>query len=421
MSHPALQTDALRETVAALPDDALQTSRKAALQHFTDNGFPGLRHEDWKYTDLTPVIDISSRWLDGGAELTSVDIPDGSPLETIDADWLVIANGRIDAARLGAFSQQGVVVTRLSKDGTSDDFSWPLMDFNTALLEDGLRIRVEATAERPIGVLIIDCANDKPVVSQTRIDIEVAANAAAEFIEYHMSLGGADHYSNTVVDLNIADDARADYVRVQNRARNHCQTARLSVTLGRNATLSHHGFDLGGKLIRNDLHIDIASPGSEAAFDGLYIAGDDQHIDNHTRIDHRVGPAVSRQEYRGILKGKARCVWNGKAIVHEGADGTDADQANHNLLLSRGAEIDAKPELEIYTDDVKCSHGTTVGQLDMTALFYLRSRGLDEQHATRILTHAFAAEIVKRVSNESLSALLSSNIEQRLGDLAESA
>ena len=134
-----------------------------------------------------------------------------------------------------------------------------------------------------------------------------------------------------------------------------------------------------------------------------------------------MGPAVSRQEYRGILKGKARCVWNGKAIVHDDADGTDAEQSNHNLLLSESAEIDAKPELEIYADDVKCSHGTTVGQLDETALYYLRSRGLDRQHATRVLTHAFASEIVTRMPIDLLAELITSKLEQRLGDLAESA
>ena len=155
-------------------------------------------------------------------------------------------------------------------------------------------------------------------------------------------------------------------------------------------------------------------------FAGLYLAGDGQHVDNHTRVDHRVGPATSRQEYRGILNGKCRCVWNGKAIVHEGADGTDADQTNHNLLLSAQAEIDAKPELEIYTDDVKCSHGTTVGQLDETALFYLRTRGLDRQHATEVMTHAFAAGLVSRIPVAAAQEPASRLMERRLGELIRS-
>ena len=161
--------------------------------------------------------------------------------------------------------------------------------------------------------------------------------------------------------------------------------------------------------------------GEEAAalVGGLYIAGDGQHIDNHVRIDHRVGPARSEQEFRGILGGRCRCVWNGKAIVQPGADGTDAEQSNHNLLLSDRAEIDAKPELEIYADEVKCSHGTTVGQIDDAALFYLRSRGLDKQDAMRALTRAFGASIVSHAPIALLADHLTEIVERRLTALTE--
>ncbi|MDX1509624.1 MAG: SufD family Fe-S cluster assembly protein, partial [Woeseiaceae bacterium] len=185
------------------------------------------------------------------------------------------------------------------------------------------------------------------------------------------------------------------------------------------ATLRHNGVDLGGRLTRNDLVVDISQPDADAGFDGLYVVGDGQHIDNHTRVDHRVGPARSAQEYRGILSGHCRAVWNGKAIVHAGADGTDAEQANHNLLLTERAEIDAKPELEIYADEVKCSHGTTVGQLDERALFYLRSRGLTRDHAERVLTRAFATRIVEHSPIAAVREWLSGIVEARLRELAE--
>lgn len=178
-------------------------------------------------------------------------------------------------------------------------------------------------------------------------------------------------------------------------------------------------YDLGGGLIRNDVDIDMSEPGAEVMFCGLYIAGDGQHIDNHTRVDHRVGPTTSSQEYRGILNGNCRCVWNGKAIVHKGANGTDASQANHNLLLSDKAEIDTKPELEIYADDVKCSHGTTVGHLDEAALFYLRTRGLDQRRATEILTHAFAVDIVSRAPVAAASDAIAALVESRLAELVQ--
>ncbi len=247
----------------------------------------------------------------------------------------------------------------------------------------------------------------------------MAANARAEFIEYHASRGETPHFANCVVNLALAPGAATSFVRVQHRSRSHSQTARLDVRLDRDSSLKHCGFDLGGALVRNDLVVSIDGAGAAAAFDGLYLGGRGQHIDNHTRVDHRVGPAESRQEYRGIIARDSRCIWNGKAVVHAGADGTDAEQANHNLLLSEDAEVDAKPELEIYAyaDDVKCSHGTTVGQLDETSLYYLRTRGLDKRFAQQVLTRAFAQAIVDRSPVAAVADSLHNLIDDRLGSL----
>jgi Fe-S cluster assembly protein SufD len=195
----------------------------------------------------------------------------------------------------------------------------------------------------------------------------------------------------------------------------------MTVTAGPDSEFNYCTFDLGGDLVRNDVVVDISAPGASAVLSGLFLAGGQQHIDNHTRVDHRVGPARSRQHYRGILTGNARCVWNGKAIVHAGADGTDAQQANHNLLLSDKAEIDTKPELEIYANDVKCSHGTTIGQLDEAALFYLRTRGLNKDEARQVLTRAFAQTIVAKAPIEAIRDLLEERISARLGELMREA
>ena len=369
---------------------------------------PTTRDEDWKYTDLSRARDITSRWLDAGCETVAAEIDDDITRITssIDATWFVIANGEL---RLPG-DTPGVSAQRLDSAPVADS---ALAELNTALLLDGLRVRIEGTLEKPIGLLLIDGAADA-ATSQTYVEIEFAANSAGEVIEYHASLGATDHYANVIIDITVGDNAAANHVRIQDRDLSHVQTARTVVNVGRDARFSSTGFDLGGGLIRNDIVIDIAHPGAEISFDGLYLADEGQHIDNHTRVDHRAGPATSRQEYRGILNGKCRCVWNGKAIVHQGADGTDADQANHNLLLSEKAEIDAKPELEIYTDDVKCSHGTTVGQLDEAALFYLRTRGLGRQHAKRVLTHAFAAGLVSRIPVASARESVGKLVEARL-------
>ena len=369
---------------------------------------PTTRDEDWKYTDLSRARDITSRWLDAGGETVAAEIDDDIARITssIDATWFVIANGELHLP----VDTPGVSAERLDSAPVADS---ALAELNTALLLDGLRVRIEGTLEKPIGLLLIDGAADA-ATSQTYVEIEFAANAAGDVIEYHASLGATDHYANVIIDVTVGANAAANHVRIQDRDLSHVQTARTVVNVGRDARFSSTGFDLGGGLVRNDMVIDIAQPGAEISFDGLYLAGEGQHIDNHTRVDHRAGPATSRQEYRGILNGKCRCIWNGKAIVHQGADGTDADQANHNLLLSEKAEIDAKPELEIYTDDVKCSHVTTVGQLDETSLFYLRTRGLDRQHAKRILTHAFAAGLVSRIPVESSREAVGKLVEARL-------
>lgn len=424
MKSTALSFDALRDAVERLPDDRLTSSRRAALAHLREHGLPTTRHEDWKYTDLAKIVDISNRWL----ELDRQNTPSSAAgdiaaaiRDSIDADWLVVSNGTIVEQSLAGIDQTGLRVTRLSQSDGEMEFSAPMSDLNAALLHDGLRVQVAANAvlTRPVGILVVDDAGDAPGVSQIRVEIELAADSTASFVEYHASTGNADHFANSVSKLSLGDGSHVNYVRLQERDRKHNHTNRLDVVAGRDSEFNHCAFDLGGRLVRNDLSVDIAQPGAQTTFDGLYLAGGQQHIDNHIRADHRVGPATSQQEYRGIVTGHARAVWNGKAIVHAGADGTDAEQANHNLLLSDKAEIDAKPELEIYADDVKCSHGTTIGQLDETALFYLRTRGLSRHEARQVLTRAFAQAIVTKSPIESLHEMLAAKIAGRLGDLLQ--
>ena len=420
MKSAGLSIEKLRDAVTRLPDDSLAATRAAALANLDENGLPTLKHEDWKYTDLSSAIDISNRWLSQGAETASTDALGesiASITASIDANWLLIANGIIDTSLFGEAS--GIEIERFSDSAAPFVMDKPLADLNAALLNDGLRIQIHAATEKPLAILVIDGANAGPAVSQANVEIDVAPGCDAEIIEYQSSEGSGEHYGNSVVALNIGQGAVARYLRIQNRRIGHIHTGRLSIAMGADAKLNMASYDLGGGLVRNDVDIDLGEPGADVDFNGLYLAGDGQHIDNHTRVDHRVGPATSSQEYRGILNGRCRCVWNGKAIVHKGADGTDANQANHNLLLSDNAEIDAKPELEIYADDVKCSHGTTVGQLDDAALFYLRTRGLDERQATQVLTRAFAADLVGRAPVATAKETVAALVEARLTDLIQ--
>ena len=411
----------LRAHVGGLAASSLDAARKRALEALETDGLPSTHHEDWKYTDLADVAAISDAWLTRPHTPTATAAGDAFIDElksAADIDWILLRNGTIEA--LYATAPEGVVTSRLSENPPPDAPTNALTALNTALIADGLVIQVEANAVRPLGLLFLDDADDgTAALSQTRVDIQVAAGSAVDIVEYHASFGDSPHYSNAVLTLDLAEHAVARHLRVQNRGRGHSLTQRLDVLLAAGARFRSAAFDLGGKLSRNDLTVDLAAKDASAEFDGLYLTGEDQHMDNHTRVDHRVGPATSRQAYRGILFGRARGVWNGKAVVHEGADGTDAEQANHNLLLSEHAEIDTKPELEIYAEDVRCSHGTTVGQLDEKALFYLRSRGLSGDEARRLLVRAFAARTLEALPFGTLDAHLEALLDTRLTEIKD--
>ena len=423
MSKAAISLSALRETVSRMPADSLSAARAAALEHIDTHGLPTSQVEDWKYTDLGPVVEISNRWLESDlvASSTTTSAAAQSVCQSIDAHWIVISNGIVDVDSVENARSAGVRIELLSQRATSTDLTIPLLNLNTALLRDGVHVRVDANTElkKPIGFLMFDDTEANSRVTQTRVEIELGANSNASFVEYFASSGVDEHYANSFVKLDVGDGATANIVRVQQRDLAHSQTGRLLVKLNKDSQFHYSGFDLGGKLVRNDLHVEIAGRGATAIFNGLYLAGNKQHIDNHTRVDHYVGPAQSIQEYRGILTDECQCVWNGKAIVHAGADGTDAQQQNHNLLLSEKSEIDAKPELEIYADDVKCSHGTTVGQLDEKAIFYLRSRGLSEWQAKQVLTRAFAGTIVNKIPDPSLRQVIAELVEDRLSTVVD--
>ena len=420
MSVVSLSPDALKRAVDELSGNGPAESRQAALQRFLERGFPTHRDEDWKYTDLAKVVDISERWLAHAPDATVESLDESAVREiqsTINASWLVFSNGRLHRDLSDALLDDAIVVSAIDDEELAVED--PLADLSVALMLDGISIRVgEAIqVEKPIGLLFADRATKAPQVTQARINIRLEAGSAARVIEYHISSGDADHYSNVHIDVEVGTEASLDYVRIQNRNRSHSQTQRLNARLNDHSIMRHFGVDLGGALARNDLKIDIAGAGASADFNGLYIGEEKQHIDNHTRVDHRIGPAKSTQEYRGIVSGRSRCVWNGKAIVHAGADGSDAEQANHNLLLSEHSEINAKPELEIYADEVKCSHGTTVGQLDEDALFYMRTRGLDPLDAKRVLTRAFATRVITKSPIQELHELLNELVETRLTEL----
>ena len=419
MNRATIEHELMRSVVDEMPADSLSPARQDALTRFSTRGFPTPRHEDWRYTNLSRVIERSNEWLQdqsGNREAQPVEAPHSD----LDAYWITIANGSV-ADIAAEISDLGITACRLSQSTATAalDTTDPLSSFNAALLKDGLYLRVadNADIDKPIGIQVTDSPGSRASVNQVRVIVDLGRNSRLRLIENYPHMDATNSFTNTVVQLNIAEGARADILRIHDASSEHLQVGRLIGTVARDATLRCLSLDFGGGLVRNDIAIDINAPGADVGLYGLYLAGGRQHTDNHIRVDHRVGPAVSNVEYRGVLNDRAQCVFNGKAVVHAGADGTDARQSNHNLLLSETAEVDTKPELEIYADDVKCSHGATVGQLDKSALFYLRSRGLDRDHAARVLTNAFAASVLRDLPIESARQPVEDMLMRRLGKL----
>jgi Fe-S cluster assembly protein SufD len=427
MSTTAVNMELLQAAVAAMPADSLTAVRQSAASRFVRDGFPTIGDEDWKYTNLSAVADLSNAWLDNFPESVSTnEIPDAAKAHldhleaAIDAHWLVVSGGRIlpidnDVMALpGGEVEFRSLSEEIPENGLLAEDS--ITRFNAALLRDGNWIRVLAGSrlDKPIGFLMIDSSGIAPSVTQSRFVIDIGANAEINIIQAYWSDQGSDQFANVVTELDLAQGAHANVVQIQESADDQVLISTLVSRLHGDSVFNHNSYDLGGKLVRNDVKIDIAGAGAECTLSGLYLAKEGQHIDNHTRVDHRVGPARSSETYRGILGHRSHCVFNGKAIVHVGADGSDANQANHNLLLSDQAEIDTKPELEIYADDVKCSHGATVGQLDKQALYYLRTRGLDKDEATAVLTRSFASSILSELAIEGCRDYIAQRIDERL-------
>lgn len=397
----------------------LQPLRERAIVAFTRRGFPTPRDEDWKYTNLQALADASGTLLGMTPSAANADVIDDllRSLPVGATDWVIVfVNGayrdelshlpdtgsgvRITTLAAADAAAHELLRDRLGRLARIDDLQ--LAALNTAFMNDGLAIEIDAHA-RPEGTIhAIFLSDSQPASHQPRLLIDAGAHSRATVIEYHA--GRESGWTNAVTEIHCAAGAQLAYVKLQNEAdaTDHIATQQVRLEAGSRFHAVH--LDFGARLARNDLSVQLAGSGAHAALYGLFLADGKRHVDNHTRIDHLATDTSSIENYRGILNDAGRGVFNGKIIVHEGADRSDARLNNHNLLLSKTAEIDTKPELEIYTDDVKCAHGATTGQLDDNALYYLRARGIPRPQARRMLVLAFAREIVAQL-DESAAAL----------------
>ncbi|MEO7032159.1 MAG: Fe-S cluster assembly protein SufD, partial [Herbaspirillum sp.] len=287
-------------------------------------------------------------------------------------------------------------------------------DLNTAFMTDGAWLHVPAgvSVDEPIHLLFL--ATQSGVSVHLRNVLVADAGAHATVIEHYLGADGAAYFTNAVTQIFTADAAGIEHYKLQQESLQAFHVAGIHAQQKKDSKLESHSVSLGAGMARNDITTTFIETGCEVTLNGLYLTDGRQHVDNHTRVDHVAPSGTSEEYYRGVLDGSSHAVFNGKVIVHRDAQKTKAQQTNHNLLLSRNAEVDTKPQLEIFADDVECTHGATVGQIDETQLFYLRTRGIDEATAHKLLVHAFAHHVIERIRVQSLRERLEKILMARL-------
>lgn len=404
----------------------LTALRREALERFAHAGIPTRRDEDWKYTSMAVLEKETFPAASHALGLAAADDLDPLLFGDLGGPRIVFVNGRYSSA-LSAVGElpQGVTLAPLAEaleraPGPMEPY---LADarhhtvfgaLNAAFAADGVHLRLarDTVLEAPIHIVFLAAAGG--AASYPRNVIVAEAGSRATLIEHYAGAAQGAYFTNAVTQVFAGEGAVIEHYRLQLEGAEGLHVGALHVAQARSSRFHSHSFALGGRLARIDITTAFDGEGCEATLDGLYVAAGRQHVDHHTLIDHALPHGTSREHYRGVLDGEARGVFNGKVVVQPGAQRTDARQVNHNLLLSRGAEVDTKPQLEIYADDVKCSHGATVGQLDASQLFYLRSRGIDEASARALLTQAFAREVIERIRIPALRSRLEELLAARL-------
>jgi Fe-S cluster assembly protein SufD len=414
----------------------LQSLRQEAFARFSETGFPTTHDEDWRFTNVSAVSGVAFE-LPEQASVAKKNLEQFGISDF--ACQLVFVNGlfskelsTVPAAPKGV--RFGSLAAQLAQDPTNveqhlgrylnierDAFA----ALNSAFLEDGIYVEVPAgvAVEAPIYALFVTVPSSAPSMNHPRNLIIAGENSQVTVVEDYVSLDEAEgaSFSNTATELIAGDNANVSHYMIVREGEKAYNFSTLRIQQGRNANVATHSLLLGGALIRNNVHPVLAGEGSECLINGLFMARGRQHMDNYMLVEHASPHCDSRQFYNGILSDQSHGVFHGRIIVHKDAQKTDAKQTNRNLLLSDDAQIDTKPQLEIYADDVKCTHGATIGQVDENALFYLRSRGLDEVSARHVLLLAFANECLDRMNSQQVRDHLERLVVASLPEAAQFA
>ncbi len=422
--------DRFERTLNGESGTPLHGLRREAIGTLERLGFPTLKQEDWRFTNIGPLLDTDfiPASPDSGA------LPERSKLQPFlegldDALTMVFVDGSfvpalstIDGIPEGLMLRSIAEMTKLDSalpGGMNADVSEGTQAFpalNAAFLLDGayIRLRRNVTCDRVVHLLLLATASDVPLLIQPRIHIAVEEGASLKVVEQYASLAGGTYFTNAAVSVEVGRNAGLEHVVVQNESIQAFHIGMTQARIARDGRYSNRYFGFGSALTRSNITTVFDGEHAESVLEGLYLPTGTQHMDHFTLIDHAQPNCESHELYKGILNDSTRAVFSGRIIVRQDAQKTNAKQSNNNLLLSDDARVNTKPQLEIYADDVKCTHGATIGRLSDDALFYLRSRGIGEAQATSLLSHAFAAELVARVSIEPLRDVLNAHIHARL-------
>jgi Fe-S cluster assembly protein SufD len=411
----------------------LHSLRKTAITSFEKLGFPTIHDEEWRFTNIAPIAKTTFKPAVGGNQKLSLKKIQPWLLGQWKSYRLVFVNG-VFSAELSALQSlpSGVMVGGLSQTlSTHGDLLEPHLArytpfekdafsaLNSAFLQDGAFIYIPkgVVLEKPIHILFMTTIDlQDSLISHPRSLIIAESSSQAQVLESYAGLGNGVYFTNAVTEVVAGENAQVEYYKIQRESVKAFHIATFQAQLSRDANVSNFSISLGGALVRNNINVVLNGEGAEATLNGFYLVNGSQHVDNHTCIDHAKPHCNSFELYKGILDGNARAVFNGRIIVRPDAQKTDSKQTNKNLILSEEALVNTNPQLEIYADDVKCTHGATIGQLDADSIFYMRSRGIDYDSARHLLTYAFASELNNRINIEPLRVELEGILFTRLAE-----
>jgi len=420
--------------------DFVKEIKKYSREKLVELGFPTQKIEDWKYTNILPIVEknfklsnFSETWKDKELIEQAKNLIDADPIiSDLSSNQIVFIDGHfvkelskfhssedfeIFSLKQAIYEKNKFVQAHFNKYSQIENGFNAL---NNLFFNDGVFVNIKdnLVEDEPIVVIFLQSGKEEQLINARNL-IVVGNNSKVRLVEIYLSLNETQNFTNTITEIFINENSFFEHYKLQNESINGYHIGKIQTQMEKNSNFTSHNLSFGGAITRNDINIVLDGEGAESHFFGLYFVKDKQHVDNHTLVDHAKPHCLSNEFYKGILADSSRGVFNGKIIVRKGAQKTNAYQSNKNLLLSGNAKIDTKPQLEIFADDVRCTHGATVGQIDDDSLFYLRARGIDEKTARSLLVNAFANDVLFNMTFEPLRDKISDFVINQMNSILQ--